>query len=206
MNLPSIRTRLSVFLKSLGKPELKEQTTINKHDRLAYAIQRKAQLSRDMTNPTKWVCAQRRPVWSESSLSARRKLGSLATHWAQAKTLIRLGGCPGWSESSLGAQSLCWFCHEAAQFAVKKYCRAVKIIRLSLSIRNALQNASRLDIYWRERICNIFKWTGPWENVSYANNKGADQPAHPRSLISAFVVRCLDSIIPLDSIAEISWL
>ena len=31
------------------------------------------------------------------------------------KTLIRLGGCPGWSESLLGAQSLCWFCHVAAQ-------------------------------------------------------------------------------------------
>ena len=31
----------------------------------------------------------------------------------------------------------------------------------------------------------------------YANNKGADQPAHPRSLISTFVVRCLDSIIPI---------
>ena len=58
-----------------------------------------------------------RQVWSESSLSAWRKLGSLATHWAQAKTLIRLGGCPGWSESSLGAQSFCWFCHEAAQFS-----------------------------------------------------------------------------------------
>ena len=29
--------------------------------------------------------------------------------------------------------------------------------------------------------------------LSYVNNKGADQPAHPRSLISAFVVRCLDS-------------
>ena len=27
------------------------------------------------------------------------------------RRLIRLGGCPGWSESSLGAQSLCWFCH-----------------------------------------------------------------------------------------------
>ena len=40
--------------------------------------------------------------------------------------------------------------------------------------------------------------------MSYANNKGADQPAHPRSLISAFVVCCLDSIISLDSIAEIS--
>ena len=42
--------------------------------------------------------------------------------------------------------------------------------------------------------------------MSYANNKGADQPAHPCSPISAFVVRCLDSIISLDSIAEISRL
>ena len=44
--------------------------------------------------------------------------------------------------------------------------------------------------------------------MSYANKKGADQPAHPRSLISTFVVRCLNSIISLDSIAEISslWL
>ena len=36
--------------------------------------------------------------------------------------------------------------------------------------------------------------------------KGADQPVHPRSLISTFVVRCLDSIIPLVSISEISSL
>ena len=42
--------------------------------------------------------------------------------------------------------------------------------------------------------------------MSYANNKGADQPVHPRSLISAFVVHCLDSIISPDSIAEISRL
>ena len=40
----------------------------------------------------------------------------------------------------------------------------------------------------------------------YANNKGADQPAYPRSLISAFIVRCLDGVICLDSIAEISRL
>ena len=39
-----------------------------------------------------------------------------------------------------------------------------------------------------------------------ANNKGADQPAHLRSLISAFVVCCLDSIISVESIAEISRL
>ena len=40
--------------------------------------------------------------------------------------------------------------------------------------------------------------------MPYANNKGADQPAHPRSLISAFVVRSLDSIISLVSRSEIS--
>ena len=37
-----------------------------------------------------------------------------------------------------------------------------------------------------------------------ANNKGADQPAHPRSLISAFVVRYLDSIICLLAKAKFS--
>ena len=42
--------------------------------------------------------------------------------------------------------------------------------------------------------------------MTYANNKDADQPAHPRSLISTFVVRCLDSIIILVSISEISSL
>ena len=42
--------------------------------------------------------------------------------------------------------------------------------------------------------------------MPYANNNGADQPAHPRSLISTIIVRCLDSIMPLVSISEISRL
>ena len=42
--------------------------------------------------------------------------------------------------------------------------------------------------------------------LPYANKKGADQPAHPRSLISTFVVRCRDSMIPLLAIAETSRL
>ena len=41
---------------------------------------------------------------------------------------------------------------------------------------------------------------------SDANNKGADQPAHPRSLISTFVVRYLDSIIPILANSKISGL
>ena len=42
----------------------------------------------------------------------------------------------------------------------------------------------------------------------FANNKGADQPAHPRSLISAVVIRLLERIIPKLVTSEISmfWL
>ena len=52
------------------------------------------------------------------------------------------------------------------------------------------------------------KWATSWENLflQYANNKDADQPVHPRNLISACVFHCLDSVIPLVSISEISSL
>ena len=42
--------------------------------------------------------------------------------------------------------------------------------------------------------------------MSYANNKGADQPAHLHSLISAFVFCCLDSVMSLVSVSKISSL
>ena len=38
----------------------------------------------------------------------------------------------------------------------------------------------------------------------FANNKGADQPAHPRSLISALVIRLLESMIFRLATTEIS--
>ena len=40
--------------------------------------------------------------------------------------------------------------------------------------------------------------------MPYAINKGADQPAHPRSLISTFVVRCLDSMKFILAISKVS--
>ena len=44
------------------------------------------------------------------------------------------------------------------------------------------------------------------ENLSsgFAKNRGADQPAHPRSLISAFVIRLLENTIPKLAINKIS--
>ena len=40
--------------------------------------------------------------------------------------------------------------------------------------------------------------------VGFANNKGADQPAHPHSLVSAFVIPFLESIISRIAMSEIS--
>ena len=58
-------------------------------------------MSRDMTKPTKWVYAQRRlrSAWAsaqsdQSSLSAWRKLGSLATHWAHSEDSDQTGLMP----------------------------------------------------------------------------------------------------------------
>ena len=51
--------------------------------------------------------------------------------------------------------------------------------------------------YERHFVDLPIKWASTPENLSSgcANNKGADQPAHPHSLISAFVIRFLESII-----------
>ena len=59
-------------------------------------------MSRLMTNATKWhlrpaktqISLGIRPVWSESSLSAWRKLGSLPTHWAYIEDSDQTGRMP----------------------------------------------------------------------------------------------------------------
>ena len=52
----------------------------------------------------------------------------------------------------------------------------------------------------------IINWASARENLSsgVANNTGADQPAHPRRLISAFVIRFSESIICKLNTCEIS--
>ena len=57
-------------------------------------------------------------------------------------------------------------------------------------------NAPHINEPRREKTCLM----------PYANNKRADKPAHPRSLISAYVVRWLDSIIPVLAKSKIAIL
>ena len=91
-------------------------------------------------NQQNGMCAQRRlrsdwaSAQSDQSLRCPHEetLGPWLPTECTAKTLIRLGGCPGWSESSLGAQSLCWFCHEAVHISPKT--KELRIFMLHLSM------------------------------------------------------------------------
>ena len=68
-------------------------------------------MSHLMKKPTKWhvhtaktqISLGIRPVWSVFAVHMK-KPWVLSYPVSAQRTLIRLGGCPGWSESSLGAQ------------------------------------------------------------------------------------------------------
>ena len=67
-----------------------------------------------MTKPTKWLCAQRslRSALASAQSDQRlcwlheESLGPYLPIERTAKMLIRLGGCPGWSESWLGTKDI----------------------------------------------------------------------------------------------------
>ena len=56
-----------------------------------------------------------RPVWSESSLSAWKNIGSLATHWTHSKASDQPGRMPKLIWVFAGLHSFCWFWHVVAQ-------------------------------------------------------------------------------------------
>ena len=86
-------------------------------------------LSLCTTKTTKWsvhpaktqISLGIRPVWSESSQSAWRRIGTLATHWAYSEVsdLSRLMPRLNWDFAGRTCHFF-WFCRAAAQI---KYCK-----------------------------------------------------------------------------------
>ena len=75
------------------------------------------------------------------------------------------------------------------------------------SVMNSMQNNEPLDMSKAsliQRYVIICAWNRENLSLGLAFNKGADQPAYPRSLISAFVIHLLESIISKLSMSEIS--
>ena len=129
----------------------------NNENRNGYELK----MSRLVTKPTKWLvrpAKTQRSAWASAqsyqslirSLSAWRKLGSLATHWAQAKTLIRLGECPGWSVftgriATLLVLSCCGSNQE---------CKAVKQMNVKEAMHIAY-GAFSVYVPWRALLCEL---------------------------------------------------
>ena len=69
---------------------------------------------------------------------------------------------------------------------------------------NFFKYASKLFEFEFYNRNTLKKWAMSWENLflSYVNNKGTDQPAHPHSLTSTFVVHSLDSTISILAISK----
>ena len=166
-------------------------------------------------------------------LSVWRFLLTHCLYERAAKVLARLRGCAGLPEPSLLAYAIstkfAWRGPNVKALSKNSYARnkihygclapskyfATQDYFLASYCKpcNPASDATRFP--WEE-IFNLnletFKhssiWAMSWENfiLPYANNKDADQPAHPCSLISVIVIRCLDSIILLVSISVISSL
>ena len=63
-----------------------------------------------------------RPAKTQISLGVRMKKPWAFSYLLNTqRRLIRLGGCPGWSESSLGTHSFCGFCRVVAQMLSTQY-------------------------------------------------------------------------------------
>ena len=63
---------------------------------------------------------------------------------------------------------------------------------------------SKCHIVGYHMLCIIWAWTREKLSSGVCDNTGADQPAHPRSLISAFVIRFVESIICKFATGEFS--
>ena len=94
-----------------------------------------------------------------------------------AKTLIRLGGRSGCSESSLGAHSFCLFCHVAAHLfslfvvigSLRSMCLALHVHLLCLLLFEPPHDKTN--------------------KMASAPSEDSHQPGYPPSQISVFAVR-----------------
>ena len=176
-----------------------------------YAQKQTSQMSRRMTKPTKWPVRSAKtqislgicPVWSVSSLCAQWVAKDPSFLHADSED----SGCPGWSESSLGTHAillvLSWggsnitliLCHQTfVSSNVPCYHSCFHIRTWAESVRPWPFPKPKcfLTEPCHEKTCSCHMWTTKMQ-ISL-------------DLISAFVVHCLDSIIPTLAKSKISRL
>ena len=161
----------------------------------------------DKTN--KMTCAQQslRSAWA----SPQSDQSSLCAQWV-AKDIIFLHADSEDSDQTGRMPRLTWVfagrtCHFVG-FVTRRLISLWLILFVSLFNLSKKIHVCLFQSILVFSVPTAYDTATSWENLfmQYANSKDTDQLAHPRSLISAFVVCCLDSIIPWVLITETSRL
>ena len=118
-----------------------------------------------------------RPVWSESSLSAWRKIGSWATHWVHSEDSDQTGRMPRLICILAGRTVILLFCRVAAHI---KYVRGSFIKSRNRTYTSAYNNLRKDRT---ERIGIFCKWATSWQNqqCDCAPSEDSDQPGHDKT-------------------------
>ena len=140
----------------------------------------------------------------QSLLSQWRNLGSLISHWVHSED----------------ADQTAWMCRLIWVFTGRTCYFVAFVILCLLSSLNILTTGVyfflhtwKVHFYVSETVSisslnKVSLRIGPGHVkmclMPYANNKNADQPAHPHSLISTFIVPCLDIMICILAISKVS--
>ena len=149
-------------------------------------------MSRLLTKPTKWQCAQRRlrSSWAsaqsnQSSLTVRRNIGSSATRWANCEDSDQTGRMP----------RLIWvFAGRTYHFVGFVMTRLILLLILEGTHSYVCPSVCLIYLlmrmYWNH---SDLIWGTTWQNQQNecAPSEDSDQPGHPPSLIRVFVVRSM---------------
>ena len=181
-----------------------------------------------------WYLSYRRPVKAQASLRIRAhsltRAFAVRTHevWKQTKgpTKNQTSSPTGWLHMGVWRMSL-W---RTKSTIISYHGSLMSLILITVLV--TVTEDERIDLSFGEivlyfdilvKILNykqslyfqrISMWPMSWENClchmqtpkAQIRLHGCIRTMHPHSLISAFVVRCLDSIIPLVSISKIASL
>ena len=140
-------------------------------------------LSRLVTKTNKMACASSetqisldiRPVWSESSLTAWRKLGSLATHWAPSKDWLDWADAQADLRIRWAQMPFCWFCHAAAHLLQIAFARRKKDVTDKQLLH--FTRCYELTNYY----LGFNSWSTSIKTVSLIPDSGIDKACRPRS-------------------------
>ena len=148
-----------------------------------------------------------RPVWSESSLSAWRKLGPLATHWVHSKDSDQTRRMPRliWVFAGRTATLLVLSCRGSftvylfqanfytVNFELKGDDQATNFFRVNPATGEVSlsQPLFAVDSFSSVTVSMKSRWATTWQNQQNecAPSEDSDQPGHPLSLIRVFAVR-----------------